>query len=110
MVQGTRLRLRDQINLPRNAPHQIPLAELLHPKFVAEDVSAVEVCSAVIHRLMRKAAEAMQNRTLKSWTRTDSEIVLVDGATVPMPEPIENQRRFPQQARQRDCDCAQSAS
>ena len=51
MVQGTRLRLRDQINMPRNAPDQIRLAELLRLKVVEE---AVSIVTAPVGELTRK--------------------------------------------------------
>jgi Transposase DDE domain len=161
MSQGTRLRLRDQINLFRNTPDQIPFTELLDPKVVEEAVSAEGVsskdriftplvvlwtflsqvlstdhscrkavtrliayltvrgrracegdsgayCKArqrlplpVIQRLVRKAGETIQNRTLKSWKWKGREVLLIDGTTVSMPDTAGNQRRFPQQQMQK---------
>ena len=163
MSQSTRLRLRDQINLFRNTPDQIPFAELLDPQVVEEALNAVGVSSkdriftplvvlwtflsqvlsidhshscrkavtrliayltvrgrracegdsgayckarqrlplAVIQWLMHNAAGAIQNRTLKSWKWKGREVVLVDGTTVSMPDTVENQRRIPQQQKQK---------
>jgi hypothetical protein len=55
---------------------------------------------AVIQRLMRKAAEAIESRALKAWKWKGREVVLIDGTTVSMPDTVANQSRFPQQQMQ----------
>ena len=54
MSQGTRLRLRDQINLCRNTPDQIAFAELLDPKVVEEALNSEGVsCGPHAHARRR---------------------------------------------------------
>jgi hypothetical protein len=51
---------------------------------------------ALLHRLVRQAAEGLQDRARAGWLFHGRRVVIVDGSAVSMPDTPENQGQYPQ--------------